>query len=324
MPKFIICFAFFISVMWLNNTSLFMSPTDQDPKILSHRGIHQTFAGKELNLDTCTAQPIAPPAHSYIENTLPSMQAAFELGAEVVELDVHLTPDKVFAVFHDWTIDCRTNGTGQTNKITYDDLRTLDLGHGYSTDGSHFPLRGSGVGMMPNLAEVLARFPTEKFLINYKSNKRSEGKELVRRLRDVPAYKDQIFGVYGGDEPTNYVINAGLGIKGFTRKSVKRCVVQYTLIGWSGFVPRACRNQIVMIPSDIAPYLWGWPLRFQARMSANQTDIVLVGPLQKNSRILGIDSPEMLDEVAQGFTGYIWSNDLPNLLTKRAPQRDAQ
>ena len=38
------------------------------------------------------------------------MRAAFDSGADVVELDVHLTPDGKFAVFHDWTLDCRTDG----------------------------------------------------------------------------------------------------------------------------------------------------------------------------------------------------------------------
>jgi glycerophosphoryl diester phosphodiesterase len=41
------------------------------------------------------------PTHGFIENTIPSMQAAVAAGAQVIELDVHLTPDNVFAVFHD-------------------------------------------------------------------------------------------------------------------------------------------------------------------------------------------------------------------------------
>jgi len=64
----------------------------------------------------------APPTASIylntaiLENTLDSMAAAFELGADVVELDIHPTTDGQFAVFHDWTIDCRTNGKGVTRK----------------------------------------------------------------------------------------------------------------------------------------------------------------------------------------------------------------
>jgi glycerophosphoryl diester phosphodiesterase len=36
------------------------------------------------------------------------MRAAFDLGADIVELDVHPTVDGSFVVFHDWTVECRT------------------------------------------------------------------------------------------------------------------------------------------------------------------------------------------------------------------------
>src|ERR1044071_8049905 len=99
----------------LYNASWFEGPDgDGHIKLLAHRGVHQTFNHANLESDTCTATLINPPSHDFIENTLPSMQAAFDAGAEVVELDVHLTPDKQFAVIHDWTLDCRTDGKGVT------------------------------------------------------------------------------------------------------------------------------------------------------------------------------------------------------------------
>ncbi len=57
-----------------------------------------------------------PPTHGYLENTIASMQASFEAGADIVELDVHPTTDGRFAVFHDWTLDCRTDGHGVTRE----------------------------------------------------------------------------------------------------------------------------------------------------------------------------------------------------------------
>ena len=39
------------------------------------------------------------------------MRAAFAAGADIVEFDVHPTSDGQFAVFHDWTLDCRTAAT---------------------------------------------------------------------------------------------------------------------------------------------------------------------------------------------------------------------
>lgn len=87
-----------VAVLWLANTSLLGArPEAGNIKLLSHRGVHQTFSPEDLENDTCTASRILPPAHEFIENTLPSMQAAFQYGAAVVELDIHLTPDGKFA-----------------------------------------------------------------------------------------------------------------------------------------------------------------------------------------------------------------------------------
>jgi len=51
--------------------------------------------------------------HAFQENTLASIEAAFALGAAVVEVDIQQTTDGRFAVFHDRTIDCRTEGSGE-------------------------------------------------------------------------------------------------------------------------------------------------------------------------------------------------------------------
>lgn len=117
--------------------------------------------------ETCTASRIYPPEHPYLENTIPSMEAAFQYGADIVELDVHITADGKFAVFHDWTVDCRTNGHGVTREHTLAELKKLDIGYGYTADGGKtYPFRGKGMGLLPSLHEVLERFPDKPFLIH--------------------------------------------------------------------------------------------------------------------------------------------------------------
>jgi glycerophosphoryl diester phosphodiesterase len=86
--------------IWLNNTSLWTSPQTK-PTLLAHRGLAQTYPAAGLTATTCTAARIFPPEHALIENTLPSMRAAFAAGADIVELDVHPTTDGQIAVFHD-------------------------------------------------------------------------------------------------------------------------------------------------------------------------------------------------------------------------------
>jgi len=83
-------------LIWLNNTNIFYTQ-EENYKFLAHRGLAQTFDVSLADWDTNTAEIIHEPEHPYLENTIPSMQAAFNLGADVVELDVQLTKDNKLA-----------------------------------------------------------------------------------------------------------------------------------------------------------------------------------------------------------------------------------
>lgn len=56
------------------------------------------------------------------------MRLAFRLGAEVAELDVHLTAVGPFTVFHDWIPGCRINGQRETRGQTKAFLTAGDAG----------------------------------------------------------------------------------------------------------------------------------------------------------------------------------------------------
>jgi glycerophosphoryl diester phosphodiesterase len=72
------------------------------------------------------------------ENTLESFELAFELGAPVVELDVHLTKDKKLVVIHDDTLDRTTDAAARgargrpVSHATLDELRALDAGRWFT------------------------------------------------------------------------------------------------------------------------------------------------------------------------------------------------
>ena len=172
----------FGTLIYLVNTSRLASPVGDELVLLAHRGLGQDYSREGLTNETCTAERLIPIGHSYLENTLPSMQAAFELGADVVEFDVHRTTDDSFAVFHDWTVDCRTDGSGVTHELALDSLQQLDIGYGYTADGGQtYPFRGQGIGMMPSMDTVLTTFPDRRFLIDLKSNKPSDGAKASSR-----------------------------------------------------------------------------------------------------------------------------------------------
>jgi glycerophosphoryl diester phosphodiesterase len=64
------------------------------------------------------------------ENTLVSFERGLELGADWIELDVHLSSDGALIVIHDETLDRTTNGHGLVRDHTLQQLRALDAGNG--------------------------------------------------------------------------------------------------------------------------------------------------------------------------------------------------
>lgn len=296
--------------VYLVNAAWLAPADDGRPRLIAHLGVHQTHSRQDVDRDTCTADLIEPPRHDYIENTIRSMQAAFDAGADVVELDVHPTTDGHFAVFHDWTLDCRTNGTGRTRDHDLARLKALDIGHGYSADGGRsFPLRGQGIGQIPSLAEVFEAFPEGRFLINFKSRDAGEGDRLAVMLAERPSWRARVWGVYGGEEPVVRATGRIEGLRGFTRPGVERCVKRYLLMAWTGVMPEACGNTLVAIPVNVAAWMWGWPNRLQQRFKAAGSELILTGSTAlTRPRTRGLDSPASLGDVPATFDGYLWTD----------------
>src|SRR6266702_7074370 len=62
------------------------------------------------------------------ENTLASFERGLELGADWIELDVHLSRDGALVVIHDETVDRTTNGSGLVQEHTLAELKKLEAG----------------------------------------------------------------------------------------------------------------------------------------------------------------------------------------------------
>jgi glycerophosphoryl diester phosphodiesterase len=96
------------------------------------------------------------------ENTMASFRRAIELGAEALELDVQLARDGAVVVMHDPTLDRTTDGAGPVGAHTLAELRAVDAGARWTTDGGRtFPWRGRGVGIatLDELLEELRDVP---------------------------------------------------------------------------------------------------------------------------------------------------------------------
>lgn len=62
------------------------------------------------------------------ENTLKAFAAAMDAGAQMCELDVHLTIDGTVVVIHDETVERTTDGRGAVRSMTLEELKRLDAG----------------------------------------------------------------------------------------------------------------------------------------------------------------------------------------------------
>src|ERR1700716_3247045 len=82
------------------------------------------------------------------ENTFVSFERALELGADWIELDVHLTRDGALAVIHDESVDRTTDGHGLVRDHSLSELKLLDAGAWFGP--------GYAGQRIPTLEEVLA------------------------------------------------------------------------------------------------------------------------------------------------------------------------
>jgi len=86
-------------------------------------------------------------------------------------------------------------------------------------------------------------------------------------------------------------------------------VLQYAGLGWTGYVPGPCRDTLIMLPINAAPWMWGWPNLFLERMRNAGSRVILLGAFQSGDPgTSGIDTVRDLADVPPAFDGYIWTN----------------
>ncbi|WP_300485728.1 glycerophosphodiester phosphodiesterase family protein [Flavobacterium sp.] len=61
------------------------------------------------------------------ENTLESFSKALDLGANAIELDVHICATGEIVVIHDFTVDRTTNGFGEVHQLSLSELKKLKV-----------------------------------------------------------------------------------------------------------------------------------------------------------------------------------------------------
>lgn len=103
------------------------------------------------------------------EGTLEAFRYADEIGADVLEYDVHITSDKELVVIHDYTVDRTTDGAGRVNHMTLEEVQALDAGYNYTNEDGEYSFRDHGV-YIPTVAEVFEEFGHTRHLIELKAS----------------------------------------------------------------------------------------------------------------------------------------------------------
>lgn len=108
-------------------------------------------------------------AKGYVaENTIPSIEKALELKVDAIEIDVHKCASGELVVFHDFTLDRMTNGTGEVSKQLLYDLKLLKVSDRYE---------------IPTLKEVLD-FIDQKCMVNIELKGKDTAEEVCNVIKD--------------------------------------------------------------------------------------------------------------------------------------------
>jgi glycerophosphoryl diester phosphodiesterase len=238
---------------------------------VTYRGGGSLVDYDKLSKTGCTASSLKESSVNSVENTLEAVASSVAAGANVIHLNVHRTSDDQLVVFHDWTLDCATNGTGPVQKSSFEQLNNLDAGYGYTfDDGLTFPFRGKGF-RISKLEEFYNKYPNHEFWLNLKNN-------------DVQSFST-LYAYVSEKKSNSVIITSSKGIEWFRNKdsslrltsvdSVKKCGIHYLAVGWAGVVPESCKNTILLIPPKMTKYFWGYPDRLASRLQKYGSDIYL-------------------------------------------------
>jgi glycerophosphoryl diester phosphodiesterase len=168
------------------------------------------------------------------ENTIAAFDNGLALGADGLELDVHLSRDGVVVVHHDRTLNRKTTLGGAITARSADELCRVGV---------------------PSLADVLARYPDVRVIVEMKVNRPELAAAVIGVVRDAGAVERVCLGSFG-----RRVLRAARAIEPRIATSAAREEVRWwlyrswcrwpvTRVGYSGFqVPEVSGRTRVISP----------------------------------------------------------------------------
>jgi glycerophosphoryl diester phosphodiesterase len=240
--------------------------------------------------------------------------AAFDqglaLGADGLELDVHLSSDGIVVVHHDRLLDRTTNLGGRIADRSAADLARADAGYTFAS-GAAFPFRGLGIGV-PTLADVLTRYRDVPIIVEMKINSADMAGAVVGVVRVAGAVDRVCLASFG-----RTVLRAARAMEPALATTAAREEVRWALYrswcrwpvaaaGYDGYqVPEWAGRTHVVSPRFVA----------YAHRAGHGIQVWTVDTAADAKRLLGwgvdgliTDRPDLIAPIVHARTPRIWSS----------------
>lgn len=133
------------------------------------------------------------------ENTLLAFRYALRIGADVLEMDIRRTSDRIPVVFHDARVDRTTEGKGLLREMTLAQVKRLDAGYRWTSPRAvpRFPFRGRGL-QVPTVEEVFQAFPQVPMIVEIKPREAELVEDLAALIERFERWERTVVASFHG------------------------------------------------------------------------------------------------------------------------------
>lgn len=110
-------------------------------------------------------------------NTIEAMKRSVAVGADILDVDLHMTADGMIVARHDRDVASTTDGTGNIDELTWAEVSQLDAAARWTGERLPAPVR------VPTLEQILTTFPGIPMSLELKQSEPSMAAELCTVLR---------------------------------------------------------------------------------------------------------------------------------------------
>jgi glycerophosphoryl diester phosphodiesterase len=237
-------------------------------------------------------------------DTMFAFEQAVDIGADVLEMDAHITQDGRIVLMHDEEVDRTTDGTGLIEDLTLEELKRLDAAYDWSIDGgATFPFRGQGI-LVPTLDEVFEKFPQMRYVIEIKLTRDPIEGPLCVLLRKYKMEDKVVVASFHDDVMKNFRAICPEVATSASRTEVRNYVLLGKALLWGFYFPQFQTIQPPWNPEDSL----GIRIMTERFVRESHTKNIRVEPWT-------VDDPELMKQYIEwGVDGII--TDRPDLMVE--------